>query len=90
MSSHEGVIKIMDIEDRIIDCKAYYSKEGRKSIMNLWEMDYPKGTYFLIYPFARHGDFVPKPVKKRSIRVDIMPKPFSRPPAVYDNSKSLY
>lgn len=90
MNSHEGTIKIMDSEDGIIECKAYYSKEGRKSIMKLWEGDYPNGSYFLIYPFARCGELAPKQVKKRFIRVDIVPKPYSRPPAVYDNAKSLY
>lgn len=86
---HEGTIKIFDAEDGLIDTKAYYSKEGRKRTMDLWLSDYPQGSYFLIYPFARCPE-VPKEIKKKHIRVDIKPKPFSRPPAIYDNAKSLY
>lgn len=88
---HEGNIKIYDGEDNLIDSKAYYSKEGRKKTMELWESDYDNGSYFLIFPFARIADAT-KEEKKRFFRFPIPPKVvlFVRPKAEYSNSKSLY
>lgn len=88
----KGRISIYTGDGELIESCHYYSLKGRKTIMEKWEDEYGgmEGSYFQIYPHALDKD-VPKVVKKSYIRKDLQPTvKLIRPPAIYDNQKSLY
>lgn len=88
-----GYLKILNSEDKILDCRAYYSNKSVMIRIKEWQEQYADlpGAYILVQPEAyKKRDHEEKKHLLKRIAIEFK-KPFERPPAVYDNSyKSLY
>jgi len=88
----KGRVSIYSGSGSLLESSPYYSQRGRLSVMLKWREDYSdeEGAYFQIYPHALDKE-APKHLKKKYIREPIEKTvKFVRPPAVYDNKRSLY
>jgi hypothetical protein len=91
---NRGMIFLVDWEDRVIRGKKYSCKSKRRESIAQWEREYPAAfrfCYLIIVPeadcrFVGYNGITTTKLEKREAPV---PK-FDRPPAVYDNCKSLY
>ncbi len=90
---HSGVIKL--IKPGGSDAKEeelYYSINNRHNIIKAWKRKYPTWSVYVVQICPFDGDPVFKESKRRTSKTVIPDShaPFIRPPAIYDNSKSLY
>lgn len=92
-----GVISLYDIDGVLIQTRVYSSKNGRERTIAIWKKLYVKldgRSYIQIYPTTKITA-VKKNGKnaigrEKKVEKD-PPKPqIVRPPAIYDNKKSVY
>lgn len=88
-----GYIKLLNSQEFVIDKKSYDRKSSRQRIIDRWEARYPEseGWMIEICPIV-DASKVRKDgtnIQKRKLAPIAEPK-IQRPPAVYDNHKSLY
>lgn len=87
----KGRIGVYSANHRLLDHTTYSSSRGMNTVMDRYYCSFPAGCYIQVSPYI---DGSPEEKQAAKMKLPIVKEPeiltLKRPPAVYDNNKSLY